>query len=227
MRVDKFRLNLLERIVFSLIPKVLLKRIVFHSKRFGFFRETQNSALPLRFTTWYQQMVKGHCNTAYWPVHITSHVGGVENIQIGFQSYPGFSPGNYIQAKGILIVGNYVRIGPNVGIITTNHNIFDNRKQTPASIFIGDYCWIGMGATILPDVELGDFTIVGAGAIVTKSFPEGHCILAGNPATKIKDLDRQKCVRYSDDESYIGYIETSDFEAYKRGFLSADLMERS
>jgi acetyltransferase-like isoleucine patch superfamily enzyme len=47
---------------------------------------------------------------------------------------------------------------------------------------IGERCWLGMNAIILPGVTLGPYTVVAAGAVVTRSFHEGHCILMGMPA---------------------------------------------
>ena len=39
-------------------------------------------------------------------------------------------------------------------------------------IKIGNNCFIGMGAIILPNVEIGNNCIVGAGAVVMNSFPD-------------------------------------------------------
>ncbi|MFI5196967.1 MAG: acyltransferase, partial [Chitinophagales bacterium] len=91
-------------------------------------------------------------------------------------------------------VGDYTNIGPNVGIISSNHDLVNNDAHLAASpIEIGRFCWMGMGSVILPGVKLADFTIVGAGAIVTKSFPQGYCVLAGNPARIIKYLNKEEC----------------------------------
>lgn len=87
-------------------------------------------------------------------------------------------------------------------------------------IKIGKYCWIGMGAVILPQVELGDFTIVGAGAIVTKSFPEGCCVIAGNPAKKIKDLEQEKCIAFTTPNAYNGYIPNHLYEDFRKRNLN-------
>lgn len=89
-----------------------------------------------------------------------------------------------------IFIGKGSFIAPNVGIITTNHNLYslklhDNGKD----IVIGEECWIGMNTVILPGVTLGDHTIVGAGSVVTKSFLEGNIVIAGNPARKVKDLN--------------------------------------
>ena len=134
-----------------------------------------------------------------WAIHYTTIVLVPKNIKRGKNVYPGDSPGNFIEAANGIEIGDYSNIGPNVGILSTNHDLIDNSKLTKESpIKIGRFCWIGMNAVILPGVELGDFTVVGAGAIVTKSFPDGYCVLGGNPATIIKQLDIDACQQFRD-----------------------------
>lgn len=41
-------------------------------------------------------------------------------------------------------------------------------------IKIGNNCFIGFGATILPNVTVGDDCIIAAGSMVTKSVPAGE-----------------------------------------------------
>jgi len=132
-----------------------------------------------------------------WAIHHSSTIMHPERINRGKDVYPGDSPGNYIQAKNGIEIGDYTNLGPNVGIISANHDFIDNKKHTAAKpIRIGKHCWIGIGAVILPEVELGDFTIVGANAVVTKSFTQGFCIIAGNPAKVIKQLDHTECAAF-------------------------------
>ena len=50
---------------------------------------------------------------------------------------------------------------------------------------VGENCFIGGRALILPGVEIGDNCVVAAGAIVTKSVPP-RSIVAGNPAKVIR-----------------------------------------
>lgn len=125
-----------------------------------------------------------------WPCSARIHVVNPQNISFhpdDINNFQGF--GNYFQAVGHISIGRGTYIAPNVGIITSNHDI-DNLDDhlPPKPVFIGEKCWIGMNSTILPGVNLGSNTIVGAGSVVTKSFPEGHCVIAGNPAKKIRDL---------------------------------------
>lgn len=129
-----------------------------------------------------------------WPVHFTSTFRSPQNIVRGIGVWPGDSPGMYINANNGIYIGDFSNVAPNAGLISSNHDVIDNDKIIPGPpLRIGRFCWVGMGAIILPAVELGDFTVVGAGSVVTKSFPEGYCIIVGNPARKIKDLDKAEC----------------------------------
>jgi acetyltransferase-like isoleucine patch superfamily enzyme len=148
----------------------------------------------------------GRHRHVYWPVHFTSVVQGPERICVGIDCAPGRSPGCYIQAINGIELGDYTLIGPNVGLISADHsplNIKTHKSVSP--IRIGNYCWVGMNAVVLPGVQLGDHTIVGAGAVVTKSFPDGYCVIGGNPARLIKRLDPLHVVEQKNDHEYIGF----------------------
>lgn len=129
-----------------------------------------------------------------WPVSYKVTVTHPENIEFHpddlhiFHTY-----GTYFQAVDAKIkIGHGTWIAPNVGLITANHDLQDLEEHQPGrDITIGENCWIGMNAVILPGVTLGAKTIVGAGAVVTKSFPEGNCVIAGNPAKLIKTIAQQ------------------------------------
>ena len=116
------------------------------------------------------------------------------------------SANSYIQGIGKIYIGDYTIIAPNVGIISANHDIYDYRVHKKSEVVIGRYCWIGMNCVVLPGVTLGDHTIVAAGSVVTQSFPEGYCVLAGNPATILKKIDPEKCIEYTNEYEYYGYI---------------------
>lgn len=51
---------------------------------------------------------------------------------------------------------------------------------------IGEWCVIGIGATIMGGVRIGDEVVVGAGAVVTRDVPS-NCIVAGNPAKVVRE----------------------------------------
>jgi acetyltransferase-like isoleucine patch superfamily enzyme len=205
MKISRF-----ERFIYKLVPKKLLRKLLPKIKNMAFLTETIGTQTPITFDHWYTQFVDGHYDYAHWPIHKTSTVVHPYNIYCGIETSPGYSAGNYIQALGKLHVGDYTQIAPNVGIITANHDLYDNNKYLIKDVHIGKYCWIGMGAVILPGVQLGDYTIVAAGAIVTKSFSEGYCVIGGNPAKLIKPLEKDKCVDRKSEFEYRGYLKVEE-----------------
>lgn len=182
----KFVRNLL-RVFFSLFySKRYLRGLYFDKKCMGWlwaFRSLKNKLF-------------GANKKVPWPVNPLTVVNGSNNIIFDVNDLHIFQvPGCYWQAHSAKItIGSNCHIAPNVGIITTNHDIYDVAKHSEGkSVCIGKNCWIGMNSVILPGVNLGDHTIVGAGSIVTKSFTDGYCVIGGNPAKIIKYLDKEKC----------------------------------
>lgn len=131
--------------------------------------------------------------TARYPIGAQMRVGAPQNIDFDPDDLNNFHTlGCYFQAFEKITIGKGTYIGPNVGIITANHdvnNLDDHIQAKPVTL--GKACWIGMNSVVLPGVTLGDQTIVGAGSVVTKSFPQGKCIIAGNPARLIRNLDNK------------------------------------
>ena len=133
----------------------------------------------------------GGNRSARFPVRQSCCVVHPENLVFHPDDLNNFhGSGQYFQAIGKIEIGKGSYIGPNVGLITSNHDPEDlNRHLPPKPIQLGEHCWVGMNSVILPGVILGKRTVVGAGSIVTKSFPEGNCVIAGNPAKIIKRLN--------------------------------------
>jgi len=121
-----------------------------------------------------------------WPVDFRSKVTYPQRIKLGKFTFPGVSPGCYIQGKNGIEFGDNVRLGPNVGIISANHDVADFEKHVTEPIRIGNNVWIGMGAMIMPGVQVGDNIVIAAGSIVTKNIPS-NSIVMGAPARVVKE----------------------------------------
>lgn len=146
-----------------------------------------------------------------WPVHPRTIVNGSERIKFPIDALHVFQvPGCYWQSHDATItIGHNCHIAPNVGIVTTNHDIYNPAKHVSGKdIVISDDCWIGMNSMILPGVTLGRHTVVAAGAVVSKSFSDGYCVIGGNPAKIIRLLDPKKC----EEESYADSIDKAKQE---------------
>jgi acetyltransferase-like isoleucine patch superfamily enzyme len=99
--------------------------------------------------------------------------------------------GSHIVAHESIVVGDDVFVGPYVYVTDQNHGYTDPDtpigRQWPKNdaVRIGDGCWLGVGATILPGTRLGRNVAVAAGAVVRGEFGD-HCVLGGVPARVLR-----------------------------------------
>lgn len=127
-----------------------------------------------------------------WPVHWSSIVSSQAKINRRYPNWstPGFNIGQYIQAANGIVLGDRVRLGPGVKLISSDHDILDFEKHVINDpIIIENFCWLGANVVVLSGVKIAEHTIVAAGAVVTKSFLEGNCVIAGVPAKIVKKID--------------------------------------
>jgi len=172
----------LKKVVFTLlglVNKILYRRVDVKSYGFSVFYILKIGIF---------QKILGFNRHVPWPVHWSSTITMPENIAPGTRT-PGLSKNCHIDGRNGIVFGMNVWVGPNVKIISMNHDVNNYTQFIKCDpIIIGDNCWIGAGAIILPKVKLGDHTVVAAGAIVTKSFEDGNQIIGGSPARVLKKL---------------------------------------
>ena len=189
--------------------KLLRKLVVYllpYSSAYRKFVKSKLQASYIDFLKFKLGLSKEH-----WPVHKTCTIANYNKIFVGINALVG-RPGSYIQGAGEVYFGKYVRLAPNVGILSSNHDIYNQQIRHHKTIIIGDYSWIGMNSVVLAGVVLGTRTVVAAGSVVTKSFPEGFCVIGGVPAKIIKKLDKDKFVPWKEEEEYYGFIPKDEFE---------------
>ncbi|KAJ5584664.1 maltose/galactoside acetyltransferase [Penicillium hispanicum] len=91
----------------------------------------------------------------------------------------------------LVIIGDRVQMGPNVGIFTAGHetSILSRRKMVEFGhpVKIGDDCWIGGNVVILPGVSIGEGCTIGAGSVVTKDIPP-FSVAVGSPCKVRKTI---------------------------------------
>lgn len=140
------------------------------------------------------QKILGFNSHVPWPVSPSIAIDDPSRIYFDLDDMQNFMhTGCYFSNpnRGSITIGRGTVIAPNVGIITTNHELNDPQKhQPPRDVVIGEYCWLGMNSVILPGVTLGNHTVVAAGAVVTKSYPDGWCVLVGVPAKILRKIDK-------------------------------------
>lgn len=128
------------------------------------------------------------------PVHSN---WGLKHVHFGKHVYFNFNA--VLVDDADIYIGDYTLFGPNVTIVTATHPVSPTLRKYGGEynkpVHIGNNCWIGAGAIILPGLTIGDNSIIGAGAIVTKDVP-ADVIVVGNPAHILRPISKK------DDEVY-------------------------
>ena len=94
---------------------------------------------------------------------------------------------------GPVTIGSHVNLAQGITVTALNHNFDDTERRideqgvSVTQVTIGDDCWIGANAVILPGVTVGSHSVIAAGAIVTKDVPP-QSLAAGVPAKVIKSI---------------------------------------
>jgi maltose O-acetyltransferase len=94
------------------------------------------------------------------------------DVTIGNNVYIG--PHAYLDAHGGIAIGDFVRIGSHLKMLTRSHPIGEgdiranHGDDVDVHTSIGHGSWIAANVTILPGANVADSCIIGAGAVVTK-----------------------------------------------------------
>ena len=130
----------------------------------------------------------------------------VRDAYLGARHTPSFEVGDRsMLGRDLLVactheirIGSAVTVADRVYIGDSHHGyddpdvpVLDQPMRGQAAVSIGDGCFIGVGAAVLPGVSLGPGCVVAPNAVVTRSF-EANTILLGNPARPIRAFDRSK-----------------------------------
>lgn len=100
--------------------------------------------------------------------------------------------GFYHDGYDMLHIGENVRIGPFLRVITATHDIGPSHQRGLIEVVgkpvrINDGCWIGSGVTILPGVSIEKGCVIAAGSVVYETT-EADGLYAGNPARRVREL---------------------------------------
>ncbi len=116
-------------------------------------------------------------------IHIGARFFYPANITIGRGTIIGDNA--FLDGRDKLLIGDHVDIASGVMILNSEHNINSSDfGATIAAVEIGDFCFIGPRAIILPGVKIGKGAVVAAGAVVTKTVSD-FSIVGGVPAQVI------------------------------------------
>ncbi len=117
-------------------------------------------------------------------IHMWARFYQPKNISIGEDTIIGDHV--FLDGRASLTIGSHVAIASQVLIYNSQHDIDAlDFKPIEAPVVIGDYCFVGARAIILPGVKIGKGAVVGAGAVVTKDVP-AMTFVGGVPAREIR-----------------------------------------
>jgi maltose O-acetyltransferase len=99
--------------------------------------------------------------------------------------------GVFFDGLSSITIGRRVHLGMQVMILTGSHELGDSSCRAgelkPQPVVIGDGCWIGARAVIMPGVVIGAGTVIAAGSVVTGTC-DADALYAGVPARKVRSL---------------------------------------
>lgn len=115
-------------------------------------------------------------------------VGG-SGLSVGPRTFINY--GCFFDTSAPITVGADCSLGMEVLICTSTHDQAGPARRggrlLSRPVEIGDGCWIGARAVLLPGVRIGPGCVIAAGSVVTGDCePDG--LYAGNPAIRTRDL---------------------------------------
>lgn len=123
-------------------------------------------------------------------LRLTGHGNPCELLRIG--DFTLVTGGLHVDLGAPVRIGNMVRIGHDVSLLTITHEVGPRYLRAGTSTFgeivIEDGCWLASRCTVLPGVTIGAGAIVAAGSVVTRAVP-AHTLVAGVPARIIRHLE--------------------------------------
>jgi len=116
-------------------------------------------------------------------IHMWARFFQPKNISIGEDTIIGDHC--FLDGRASLRIGNHTAIASQVLIYNSEHDIHsEDFRPIEQSVEIGDYCFIGARAIILPGVKIGNGAVVASGAVVTENVA-AMTVAGGIPAKKI------------------------------------------
>ena len=110
-------------------------------------------------------------------------------IRIGTNTF--VNRGCFFDALGDIEIGASCSVAMGVLICTSTHELGHRMQRagalTAKNVRIGNGCWIGARAVILPGVSVGDGCVIAAGSVVENDCDPNN-LYAGIPARKVKSL---------------------------------------
>jgi maltose O-acetyltransferase len=114
---------------------------------------------------------------------------GTNNVVIGRGTF--VNRGCVFDGMSQIRIGERCALGMEVMLVTSTHPIGSHERRAgdveSLPLIVGDGCWIGARATILPGVTVGAGAVIAAGAVVVSDC-DPDTVYAGVPARAVRSL---------------------------------------
>lgn len=111
--------------------------------------------------------------------------------QLSFGEHTLVSGRLHVDLGASVTIGDGVRIGHDVSLLTVGHEIGSEALRSGARqarpITVGNGAWLASRVIVLGGVSIGAGAIVAAGAVVTRAVP-ANTLVAGVPARVVRTL---------------------------------------
>ncbi|MGC3981711.1 MAG: gamma carbonic anhydrase family protein [Steroidobacteraceae bacterium] len=133
-------------------------------------------------------------DVSIWPTAVLR--GDVNDIRVGARSN--------IQDGSVLHVTSPYPEMPNGIPLIIGEDVTVGHSVVLHACTIGNFCLIGMGATVLDGAVLDDYVFIGAGAVVTPGKKLSRGLYLGSPARRVRDLtEREIAELHESSEHYV------------------------
>lgn len=124
---------------------------------------------------------------------VNVHFNLGQNLEVGDDVF--MNRGVFLDAKGGIVLGNFVGLGECVEIYTHGHSESEHARRSYAKVVIKDFAKIYAHAIILPGVTVGEQAIVAAKSLVSKDV-EPNMMVAGIPARVVRERNTNGRIRH-------------------------------
>ena len=160
-----------------------------HARTFALTREFNalGNTDPARAQKLLAEIFPGGATPEVWaPLHLEFGV----NTTFGEGCFLNFNCTILDIAK--VTIGARTLFGPGCQLITVGHPVDDAEMRAAGweqakPIVIGDDCWFGAGAMVMPGVRIGNRCVIASGAVVTRDVPDDS-LVAGVPGEVKRSL---------------------------------------
>jgi len=125
------------------------------------------------------------------PLRVTGTGNPCLDLSIG--TFTLISGALHVDIGAPIHIGNRVRIGHDVSLLTVDHDVGPEEMRSGrrkfGAIEIGDGAWLASRVVVLPGVRIGAGAVVAAASVVTRDVPD-NTLVAGVPARFVRSLSQ-------------------------------------